>query len=344
MGTFFLPACIVALSYALTCYSGMEIDPRNRLNELSNSEWLRLTSSVWWNSEQSRSTGNDVPLASLRMSWGFPPIIYSSPAPPDDLKRQHPATFAESDIKKLVSFFSRKGDVVLDPFLGAGSTMLACLETQRNCIGIELFWKWVLLSRRRIRKAKPHGFQERSAKVGRKIRLTADSGLCYQLLCGDSRTMLKELRKDSADLVITSPPYWNILEKSGDYKTLRMRREYDLPTNYGRSSRNLSNIRDYSEFVNQLEAVFHQCVRVLRSGKYLCVIVADFRHESRFYPFHADLIGAIERCGLTLEGITVIVNNRKHLYPYGMPYSYVSNIHHSYVLIFKNKRNETLIS
>jgi DNA modification methylase len=322
----------------------MEIDPRNRLNGLSNSEWLRLTSSVWWNSEQSCPTGNDLPLASLQMDWGFPPVINSSPPPPDNLKRQHPATFAESDIRKLISFFSKKGDVVLDPFVGAGSTMLACLETQRNCIGIELFWKWVLLSRRRIKKARPKGIQRCSVKVGRLIRLIADSGFNYNLVCGDSRTRLKELRNDSVDLIITSPPYWSILEKSGDYKVLRTRREYHLPTNYGSSSRNLSNIRDYSEFVNQLEVVFRESVRVLRAGKYMCVIVADFRHENKFYPFHADLISAIERCGPTLEGITIIVNNRKHLYPYGMPYSYVSNIHHSYVLIFRNRRNETLTS
>jgi DNA modification methylase len=317
----------------------METDPRNRLNDLGNSEWLRLTSSVWWNSELSRLRESDRQLAFLRTNAMFPSVINSSPPPPDDLKRQHPATFAESDVKKLISFFSKKGDVVLDPFLGAGSTMLACLDTQRNCIGIELFRKWVLLSRRRIKMVGPKGFQERRVKGGRVIRLKAESGLHYELLCGDSRKRLKDLHSDSVDLIITSPPYWNILEKSGDYKVNRTRRVYDLPTNYGNSNRNLSNIGDYFDFLDQLQVIFRQCVRVLRSGKYLCVIVSDFRHENRFYPFHADVINSIEGCGPRLEGITIIVNNRKHLYPYGMPYSYVSNIHHSYVLIFRNKRN-----
>jgi DNA modification methylase len=312
----------------------MDVDPRNRLNDLANSEWLRLTSSVWWNSGGPYAEEKNTPMAvSLEMNRRFPPIINSSPPPLDDLKRQHPATFAECDIKKLVSFFSRKGDVVLDPFLGAGSTMLTCLEAERNCIGIELFWKWATLSKKRLQKADNRA--KFRVKSGHSIQLTTGDGLSYHIFCGDSRKRLKELATASVDLIVTSPPYWNILEKTGDYKVRGMRRRYDLPTNYGSSRQNLSNIRNYAEFLEQLETIFSQCNRVLKSRKYLCVVVADFRHQSKFYPFHADLIRAIERCGPALEGITVIVNNRKRLYPYGMPYSYVSNIHHSYVLIFR---------
>jgi DNA modification methylase len=271
------------------------------------------------------------------MTRRFPPIINSSPPSPDELKRQHPATFAECDVRKLVSFFSKKGDVVLDPFLGSGSTMLTCLETGRNCIGIELFWKWVSLSRKRIERASSN-IPLCRVKAGREILLVANGGLRFQILCGDSRERLKELPSDSVDFIITSPPYWNILDKTGEYKVVHMRRKFDLPTNYGTSKSNLGNIRDYCVFLEQLEVIFRQCIRVLRAGKYLCVVVADFRHRNKFYPFHAHLVSRLERCGAVLEGITVIVSNRKYLYPYGMPYSYVSNIHHSYVLIFKNKK------
>jgi DNA modification methylase len=315
----------------------MDVDPRNRLNGLSNSEWLRLTSSVWWNVNQ-RSAASKVPLLALETIGEFPTVMNSSPPPLDDLKRQHPATFAECDIRKLISFFSKREDVVLDPFLGAGSTMLTCLETERNCIGVELFGKWVSLSRKRLENAYPNFMPIYKVTADRDILLMTGNGLRYRILCGDSRERLKELRSHSVDLILTSPPYWNILDKTGDYKALRMRRNFNLPTNYGSSKKNLGNIGDYSEFLRQLKIVFRQCARVLRSRKYLCVIVSDFRHRNRFYPFHAHLTNAIERCGLALEGITVIVNNRKHLYPYGLPYSYVSNIHHSYVLIFRKMK------
>jgi len=278
------------------------------------------------------------PLLAVETIEDFPNVISSSPRPPDELKRQHPATFAESDIRKLITFFSKREDIVLDPFLGSGSTMLACVETMRNCIGVELFWKWASLSRKRLKKAYPNIKSIGKVTASHDISLMTGNGLRYRILCGDSRERLKELHPHSVDLVLTSPPYWNILDKSGDHKIRRMRSSLNLPTNYGRSRKNLGNISDYTEFLRQLEVTFRQCTRVLRSGKYLCVIVSDFRHRSRFYPFHAHLSNSIEKCGLALEGITVIVSNRKHLYPYGLPYSYVSNIHHSYALIFKKRR------
>ena len=322
----------------------MDRDPRNRLNNLTNSEWLHLTNSVWWNSDDPKSSSifrvrdsNSALTLEAATAGEIPTIINSHPPPPDKLKRQHPATFAECDIRKLILFFSKRGDTILDPFLGAGSTMLACFETKRNCIGIELFWRWVSLSKKRLVTGCADSLKKCKVAKPNEVLVDLKDGLRYRILCGDSRMKMKILEKDSVDLVITSPPYWNILEKTGDYKVLHTRKNNGLPTNYGTSTRNLANISQYGEFLHQLQKIFLQCARVLRVGKYLCVVAADFRHGDKFYPYHAHLINTLERCGLALEGITIIVNNRKHLYPYGLPYAYVPNIHHSYVLIFKNK-------
>ena len=86
------------------------VDPRNRLNALSNREWLKRTKSVW----------------------------YSRPGPRDELKQQHPATFAESDVVRLIELFTRPGERVLDPFLGSGSTLIAAERTGRKCYGFDL--------------------------------------------------------------------------------------------------------------------------------------------------------------------------------------------------------------
>jgi hypothetical protein len=69
----------------------------------------------------------------------------------------------------------------------------------------------------------------------------------------------------------------------------------------------------------------------------MVIVVSDFRHGSKFVPFHNDLSEAVQKIGFSLEGITILVQDSKNLYPYGMPYAFVSNIHHQYILIFRKK-------
>ena len=56
-------------------------------------------------------------------------------------------------IEHLIKLFSLPGQVVLDPFLGSGTTMVAALKTDRRCIGIEINPEYMGISRRRIENA-----------------------------------------------------------------------------------------------------------------------------------------------------------------------------------------------
>jgi DNA modification methylase len=156
-----------------------------------------------------------------------------------------------------------------------------------------------------------------------------------EIVRGDSRHILSTFDPESIDFVVTSPPYWRILTKAIDHKSKRERLSRGLPTKYSEDKRDLGNTRDYRKFLLELMKVFVGCYRVLKKGKYMAVIVSDFRHGSRFIAFHNDLAMAIQRVGFSLEGVTVLVQDSKNLYPYGMPYAFVSNIHHQYVLIFR---------
>jgi DNA modification methylase len=276
-------------------------DARNRLNDLSNVEWLTFTKSVW----QSR------------------------PPPRDQLKEQHPATFAESDVEKLILFFTKKGGLVLDPFVGSGSTLIACLNTGRRGYGVELVNRWVAVARKRVEQAKEKR-QQSDAK-----------GLELEVLPGDARVVLGSFESEFFDFVVTSPPYWRILTKASDHKSKRERLSKGLPTQYSNDDRDLGNAPDYEFFLSQLASVFAECYRVLKSGKYMVVIVSDFRHGSRFIPYHNDMAAVVQGVGFALEGITVLVQDSKNLYPYGMPYAFVSNIHHQYILIFRKPAAST---
>jgi DNA modification methylase len=114
-----------------------------------------------------------------------------------------------------------------------------------------------------------------------------------------------------------------------------------LPTQYSSEKDDLSNIANYDEFMDSIGVVMHECYKLLKPKRYACIIVSDFRHQSRFVDHHADMCREMEKQGFTLEGITILVQNNKNLYPYGIPYAFVSNIHHQYVLIFRKPVRES---
>ncbi|HEX2987213.1 MAG TPA: DNA methylase, partial [Chloroflexota bacterium] len=93
------------------------------------------------------------------------------------------------------------------------------------------------------------------------------------------------------------------------------------------------NIESYEDFLDELAQVFAGCQRVLKPKRYLAVVVSDFRHGPQFVLFHADLAKRIEQIGLPLRGITILLQDNKNLYPFGVPNAFVSNVHHQYILI-----------
>lgn len=239
------------------------------------------------------------------------------------LERQHPAPFSFQDVGRLIQFFTKHGMTVLDPFCGVASTMKACALNGRNGIGIELSPHWADLGRERLVKEVPPDLQG-----------TTDQ----RIIVGDSREKLDEIADESVDFIVTSPPYWNILSKI-DHKT-RERVKEGLATTYSTVQGDLGNIPDYNAFLDQLVSVFTKAVRVLRTSRYMCVIVSDFRHKSRLYSFHSDLLTRVEPLGLCLKGITILYQSQKSVFPYGYPSAYVPNIHHQYILILQKRSNE----
>ncbi len=274
------------------------VDPRNCMNELTSTEWLPETISVW----NQRGLGANHPDAQI--------------------ERQHPAPFSFTDVSRIVRFFTKRGDVVLDPFVGVGSTLKACAVEGRNGMGFELNSRYAELAEERLRT---------------EVRGADASSVKQFIRVGDARDLIKDLPDNSLDLVITSPPYWNILHKV-DHKANQERKEYDLDTRYGDDKRDLGNISDYDEFLKDLASILGECGRALKPKKYMAVIVSDFRDKSRFVMFHADLAHALEKYQLEMRGLTVLYQRHKRIFPYGYPYAYVPNIHHQFIVILQNAK------
>ena len=249
--------------------------------------------------------------------------------PHAQIERQHPAPYSFQDITHLIAFFTKKGMRVLDPFGGVGSTAKACELEGRLCTSIELQPKWNNLALQRL---------ETEVGVGASKK--------HDFILGDSRKELRKFPDCTFDFVVTSPPYWSILNKKADYKVKKERLSNSLATNYSDDDRNdLANIESYEEFLKVLvNEVFLECARVLRPKKYMCLVVSDFRNKSEFISFHSDLIQAMNKrttsdgYKIMLQGVKVLLQNHKTLLPYGYPFAYVENIHHQYILIFRKDK------
>ena len=61
-----------------------------------------------------------------------------------------PNQIPEKLIKLLVELSSNKGDIVLDPFFGIGTTGVVCKRLNRNFIGIEINPKYVKIAKKRL--------------------------------------------------------------------------------------------------------------------------------------------------------------------------------------------------
>ena len=274
------------------------VDPRNSLNDLTAKEWIVETISVW--NQKGLGAGH----------------------PDAKIERQHPAPFSFTDVSRLVRFFTKRGEVVLDPFVGIGSTLKACALEGRKGIGVELNPHFVELTRERIRT---------------EVRDMFSTAQEQRILEGDARDLLPGIADASVDFVVTSPPYWAILKKE-DHKVRQERIANGLATDYGSDPRDLGQISNYEDFLEELKTIFSECQRVLKRGKFMAIVVSDFRDKSRYVMFHSDLAQALETIGLEMRGLKVLYQRHKKVYPYGYPYSYVPNIHHQYILVLQKPK------
>jgi site-specific DNA-methyltransferase (adenine-specific) len=65
----------------------------------------------------------------------------------------HPAPFLIELPLRCIKLFSFEGDLILDPFVGSGTTMLACLATNRKGLGIDIDKSYLEIAIKRIREA-----------------------------------------------------------------------------------------------------------------------------------------------------------------------------------------------
>jgi len=262
-----------------------------RANDLDGREWTSHSISVW---KDIRKTS-------------------------DEMRLDHPAMFPIILVKRIIRCFTTSSEkMILDPFMGSGSTLIGACLLGRKGIGFEIYPDYVELAKQRL-----------------SIYTRNESSRSFVIYPHDARRLSDFVEPSSIDFCFTSPPYWNILtqRRTADYKEIR---------DYGNSEEDLGRMDSYTDFLQALGAVFSEVLKVLKPGKYCVVNVMDLRKKSRFYPFHSDLAKELEKIGYIFDD--VIIWDRSHEYnnlrPLGYPAVFRINKVHEYLLIFQKPKSK----
>ncbi len=265
---------------------------RNRLNNLSPKDWLKF-----------------------QKSW----FIHNPPPRRKDVL-QHPAKFPETMAQEFVEFFTKRGQTVLDPMVGTGSTLVACLRAGRHSIGIELNPTYADIARKIV--AEERDVLGGSAAELQAEVITADAG------------QLADLDLPTVDYVLTSPPYWDMLHSRGAETQHERRASPDKDVVYSDDPVDLGNIPDYDEFIDRLFAVYVGLQPYIRPRAYLTIIVKNVKKGGRIYPLAWDLARRLGEV-YTLKDERIWCQDDVRLAPYGLGSAWVSNTFHHYCLQFR---------
>ena len=95
-------------------------DRQQKENTISKEQFMEWTKAIWtMNAESARRIG-------------------------------HPAPFPEELPNRLIQLYSFKGDIILDPFMGSGTTALSAMKSDRNYVGYDISEEYIALTERRL--------------------------------------------------------------------------------------------------------------------------------------------------------------------------------------------------
>jgi len=271
---------------------------RNRLNDLPTKEWLKF-----------------------QKSW----FVHNPPPRKDDVMR-HPAKYPETLVQEFIEFFTKQGEVVLDPMVGTGSTIVAAMRSGRHSYGIELNPGYAEVAREVI-------LQERETLGGFADHLTTE------VINGDAAEIAEIASKHDIppiDYIITSPPYWDMLHAKGAKTQENRRQDENLDVFYSDDPNDLGNIPDYDEFLKLLTRVYTGLKPFLKPKAYLTIIVKNVKKGGVIYPLAWDLAKLLNQT-YALKDERIWCQDNIRLFPYGMGNAWVSNTFHHYCLQFRNE-------
>lgn len=264
--------------------------PKNRLNNLTGKQWVYWSKSV--------------------INKQYPPNYQHK------LRSKHGGQKPPDLCADIIRVFTKEHQLILDPFMGVGGTLLGASISNREAVGIELNEEWVNIYRQ---VCKLEAFDEKRAIIG------------------DCKAEIGKL--DSIfDFVLTDVPYWNMdkLAKSkGKYKRAGMASVEAKASKL--SSFNGNGIQSKEEWLSEMRTVFGLVFERLKIKGYLAVFIGEMYREGRYHFLPYDLSQVLMDIGYVPKANLVWYDVSNSLHVYGYLYDFIPSMIHQNILIFKKE-------
>jgi len=278
---------------------GKKYHAKNRLNDLSGGEWTFFLNSVI--NTRYPTTGED----------GFAHHI----------RKEHPSPKPPQLMEEIIKFFTKEGELVFDYFMGVGGSLLGASMCNRKAIGIDLSDKYIDLYK------KANKFLE----LKEQTTIKADS---IDFL--NNKTLVNEyIKNEEASLILIDPPYGDMLSRVRTGESLKKTGKLSS-TPFTDSQEDLGNM-PWDNFLSVFVTSIKKSMPILKKKGHIVVFIKDLQPKNgELNLLHCDIIKALHKIeGLSYLGTKIWADQGVNLYPYGYPYSYVSNQIHQYIMIFK---------
>lgn len=256
----------------------------NHLNCMTAKEWIKSQIGVWQFTYEGRDIRN---------------------------KNLHPATFPLSLAKRVIELFSHEGELVIDPFVGSGTTLLAAQDLNRNAVGFDLQESYIALCRERL-------IQDNLFNSAQQIAIQ-----------DDAKNIHEYLEPNSITLIWTSPPYANLLNRKRKNKSRRgderKNEQLGKVEQYSQDPRDLGTM-SLAEYTESMGDIYESLLPLLKPKGHCVINVPDMWWENQRITIHVALVEELRKRGYELRN-TIIwdrTNIVNRIGIFGWPSNYIT--------------------
>lgn len=241
----------ISIEHVKTC----ECKP-NHLNCMTAKEWVKSQIGVWQFNYERRDIRD---------------------------KNLHPATFPISLAKKTVQLFTHEGELVLDPFVGSGTTLLVAQDLNRNAVGFDLQENYVALCQDRLVN---NNFFNHAQQIS---------------IQDDALNINQYFEPETVKLIWTSPPYANLLNRKRKNKSrrgdARKNEQFGKVEQYSQDPRDLGTM-SLEEYTETMGDIYERLLPLLKPKGHCVINVPDMWWENQRITIHVALTDISNRCKL----------------------------------------------